>query len=177
MNVSLSGSYQVTPNFWSDPKTGIPYQLWVQTPEYRNDTLTDIKTTPIFVTANGDQPGVLTMLNSVTTLNRQSEQTVVNHLNAQPVYDIFANVQDRDLGSVNRDIQTILANEQKGLPAPDNDPGAGPDPADAGRLLQHRRRPFDLGDRGLPPDGHQLPELGRPRSSCSAPCRWPSAAS
>ena len=37
MNVSLAGSFQVTPSFWSDPKTGIPYQLWVQTPEYRND--------------------------------------------------------------------------------------------------------------------------------------------
>ena len=53
MNVSLSGSFQVTPNFWSDPKTGIPYQLWVQTPEYRNDTLDDIKTTPIYVSTSG----------------------------------------------------------------------------------------------------------------------------
>ena len=119
MNVSLSGSFQVTPNFWADPKTGIPYQLWVQTPEYRNDTLNDIKTTPIFVSANGDQPGVITMLNSIANLKRQAEQTVINHLNAQPVYDIFANVQDRDLGSVNADLQTIMADEQKSLPAPD----------------------------------------------------------
>ena len=120
MNVSLSGSYQVTPNFWSDPKTGIPYQLWVQTPEYRNDTLDAIKTTPIFVsqTATND-PGVITMLESVTELHRQSEQTVVNHLNAQPVYDIFANVQDRDLGSVNAELKAIMAAEQKTLPAPD----------------------------------------------------------
>ena len=120
LNVSLSGSYQVTPNFWSDPKTGIPYQLWVQTPEYRNDTLNDIKTTPIFASASatGD-PGVITMLKSVTDLHRQVEQTVVNHLNAQPVYDVFANVQDRDLGSVKNDIQKIMAEEQKDLPAPD----------------------------------------------------------
>ena len=120
MNVSLSGSYQVTPNFWSDPKTGIPYQLWVQTPEYRNDTLDAIRTTPIFVsqTATND-PGVITMLSSVTDLHRQSEQTVVNHLNAQPVYDIFANVQDRDLGSVKADLQKIMADEQKTLVAPD----------------------------------------------------------
>ena len=120
MNVSLSGSYQVTPNFWSDPKTGIPYALWVQTPEYRNDTLDAIKTTPIFVSATAtNDPGVITMLSSIADLHRQSEQTVVNHLNAQPVYDVFANVQDRDLGSVNRDLQTIIAEEQKTLPAPD----------------------------------------------------------
>ncbi len=121
MNVSLSGSFQVTPNFWSDPKTGIPYQLWVQTPEYRNDTLTDIKTTPIFVSANGtSDPGIITMLDSIAHLTRQSEQTVVNHLNAQPVYDVFANVQDRDLGSVKTAIDQIMAEEQKGLPAPDS---------------------------------------------------------
>ena len=121
MNVSLSGSYQVTPNFWSDPKTGIPYQLWVQTPEYRNDTLNAIKTTPIYVSATGaNQPGILTLLSSVTDLKRQAEQTVVNHLNAQPVFDVFANVQDRDLGSVKGDLQKIMAAEQKKLPAPDN---------------------------------------------------------
>ena len=46
LNVSLAGSFQVTPNFWADPKTGIPYQLWVQTPEYRNDSLTDVGNNP-----------------------------------------------------------------------------------------------------------------------------------
>jgi multidrug efflux pump subunit AcrB len=56
MNVSLSGSFQVTPNFWADPKTGIPYQVWVQTPEYRNDTLTAITNTPLLISA-GTSPG------------------------------------------------------------------------------------------------------------------------
>ncbi len=120
MNVSLSGSFQVTPNFWSDPKTGIPYQLWVQTPEYRNDSLNDIKTTPVFVSPSGSGgPPILTMLNSIADLHRQSEQTVINHLNAQPVYDIFANVQDADLGTVSKSIDTIVAQESKRLPAPD----------------------------------------------------------
>ncbi len=119
INVSLSGSYQIQPNFWSDPKTGIPYQLWVQTPEWRTDSLNDVKTTPVYITSSGDAPGVLTLLSSVTDLKRQSEQTVVNHLNAQPVFDIYANVQDRDLGSVKNDIQAIMADEQKKLPLPD----------------------------------------------------------
>ncbi len=119
INVSLSGSYQVTPNFWSDPKTGIPYQLWVQTPEYRNDTLDAVKTTPISVSANGSNPGVLNFLSSVTQLRRQSEQTVVNHLNAQPVFDVLGNVQNADLGSVSREINRIMVEEQKTLPAPD----------------------------------------------------------
>ncbi|MDP4021938.1 efflux RND transporter permease subunit [Methylobacterium sp. NEAU 140] len=120
MNISLSGSYQVTPNFWPDPKTGIPYQLWVQTPEYRNSSLTDLRNTPLFVRAStGSGPGVLTLLSSVADLRRVPTQTVINHVNVQPTFDIFASVQDRDLGSVARDIRAIVQDEQKNLEAPD----------------------------------------------------------
>ncbi len=122
MNISLSGSYQVTPNFWPDPKTGIPYQLWVQTPEYRNASLADLRNTPLFVRAGvtaGSGPGVLTLLSSVADLRRVPTQTVINHVNIQPTYDIFASVQDRDLGSVAREIDRIVQEEQKNLQAPD----------------------------------------------------------
>jgi multidrug efflux pump subunit AcrB len=122
LNVSLAGSFQVTPNFWADPKTGIPYQLWVQTPEYRNDSLTDVGNTPIFVstaTAPNQGAGVVTLFNNVARLRRQSEQTVVNHVNTQPKFDILASVQDRDLGGVSSEISTIMADEQKNLPVPD----------------------------------------------------------
>ena len=34
LNVSLSSSEQVSPNFWTDPSNGIPYYLVVQTPQY-----------------------------------------------------------------------------------------------------------------------------------------------
>ncbi|GJE39650.1 efflux RND transporter permease subunit [Methylobacterium persicinum] len=122
MNISLSGSYQVTPNFWPDPKTGIPYQLWVQTPEYRNASLTDLRNTPLFVRAaatSGTGPGVLTLLSSVADMRRVPTQTVINHVNIQPTFDIFASVQDRDLGSVAREIDQIVQEEQKTLHAPD----------------------------------------------------------
>ncbi|MBX9931477.1 MAG: efflux RND transporter permease subunit [Methylobacterium sp.] len=119
INVSLSGSFQVTPNFWADPKTGIPYQLWVQTPEYRNDSLTALQNTPLLVAANSDAPGVLTLLSSVSTMRRQGSQSVINHVNTQPTFNIYAAVQDSDLGSVAREIRQIVEEEQKGLPAPD----------------------------------------------------------
>ncbi len=119
LNVSLAGSFQVTPNFWSDPKTGIPYQLWVQTPEYRNASLADLGDTPLYVSSNGDNPGTLGLLSSVAELKRQSEQTVINHVNTQPTFDIFASVQDSDLGSVRRQINAIADDEQKTLHPPD----------------------------------------------------------
>src|SRR6201996_1786149 len=73
LNVSLAGSFQVTPNFWSDPKSGIPYQLWVQTPEYRNSSLTDVGNTPLFVStaSAGQGAGVVTLFNNVAKLHRQ----------------------------------------------------------------------------------------------------------
>ncbi|WP_345818886.1 efflux RND transporter permease subunit [Methylobacterium fujisawaense] len=122
MNISLSGSYQVTPNFWPDPKTGIPYQLWVQTPEYRNSSLTDLRNTPIFVRAaatSGSGPGVLTLLSSLADIRRTPTQTMISHVNIQPTFDIFASVQDRDLGTVARAIDAIVQDEQKNLEAPD----------------------------------------------------------
>ena len=115
LNISLSSSYQVTPNFWSDPKSGIPYQVAVQTPEYRNDTLQDVENTPLLAAAGGSP----TLLSNLATLRRGSEQTVATHSNAQPTFDVDAGAQDRDLGSIGRDLQKIVDEESKSL-APGN---------------------------------------------------------
>jgi multidrug efflux pump subunit AcrB len=120
MNVSLSGSFQVSPNFWSDPVTGIPYQVLVQTPEYRNNSITSLTNTPLLMSAGTSQgAGALQLLSNVATLKRGSEQTVSNHVNTQPTYDVYAAVQDRDLGGVESDINRIVSDQQKQLEPPD----------------------------------------------------------
>jgi len=43
INVSLSSSEQVTPNFWTDPASGIPYYIAVQTPESRLASLNSLE--------------------------------------------------------------------------------------------------------------------------------------
>lgn len=116
LNISLSSSYQVTPNFWSDPKSGIPYQVAVQTPEYRTDTPQDVENTPLPASALGGAP---TLLSNVANLRRGSEQTVATHSNAQPTYDVNAGAQDRDLGSIGHELQKIVDEESKSL-APGN---------------------------------------------------------
>jgi multidrug efflux pump subunit AcrB len=121
LNVSLSGSFQVSPNFWTDPQTGIPYQVWVQTPEYRNDSLAALNNTPLLVSAAGaGNPSQLQLLSNVATLERRSEATVSNHVNTQPTYDVYAAVQDRDLGGVEKEINAIVQDMQKQLQAPDH---------------------------------------------------------
>ena len=117
MNISLAGSYQTTPSFWSDPKTGIPYQLWVQTPEYRNDSLADPRNTPLLVSNAGDNPGTLGLFASVARCNG-TEQTVINHVDTQPTYDVFASVQDSDLGSVRRQIDASSPTSRSKLSRP-----------------------------------------------------------
>ncbi len=127
VNVSLSGSFQVSPNFWTDPKTGIPWQLTVQTPEYRADTLNAVENTPIYVPGgNAPSGGVnrnpaqpISLMTNVATFHRSVEQAVLSHVNTEPTYDVYAAVQDSDLGSVARRIRAVVADEQKQLHAPD----------------------------------------------------------
>ncbi|WP_457104674.1 efflux RND transporter permease subunit [Methylobacterium sp. P5_C11] len=120
LNVSLSGSFQVSPNFWADPKSGMPYQLWVQTPEWRNADINQLMNTPVSVHATTqNRPGIPILLSNIATMQRQPEQTVINHVNQQPTFDVLANVQNADLGSVRTDVERIVAEEQAQLPAPD----------------------------------------------------------
>ena len=118
INISLSSSEQVTPNFWTDPTSGIPYYLAVQTPQYLANSLNEIKNTPIgsiaapVVATTGAVPG---LLSNVATFKRDTTPTNLNQANIQPVYEIFANTQGRDLGSVSSDIGRIVADEQKQL--------------------------------------------------------------
>ena len=122
INVSLSSSEQVTPNFWTDPTSGIPYYLAVQTPERSVSSLSDLGNTPVSSgIASGDVPGVPVpgLLSNVATLKRDSVPTNANQTNIQPVYEVYASVQGRDLGSVSDQISKIVADLQKEL-APGN---------------------------------------------------------
>jgi multidrug efflux pump subunit AcrB len=119
INVSLSSSEQVSPNFWTDPSNGIPYYLAVQTPEHLVSSLNELENTPIGAFAAPSTGAVPGLLSNVATFRRDSTPTNLNQANIQPVYEIFANTQGRDLGAVSSDINRIVAEEQKQL-APGN---------------------------------------------------------
>ncbi|HET6320611.1 MAG TPA: efflux RND transporter permease subunit [Hyphomicrobium sp.] len=118
VNISLSSSAQVSPNFWNDPVTGRPYYIVVQTPEPQIKSLNDLNNTPIStrVATTGD-PGnpIPGLLSNVATLRRDSQPTNSNQTNIQPVYEVYASVQDRDLGGVERDMGKIITDLQKQL--------------------------------------------------------------
>ena len=115
VNTSLSSSEQVTPNFWTDPAAGIPYYIAVQTPERLVSSLNEIGNTPVSTALAANGPPIPGLLSNVATIKRESVPTNLNQTNIQPVYDIYASTQGRDLGSVASDIGKIVAPLQKEL--------------------------------------------------------------
>jgi multidrug efflux pump subunit AcrB len=111
--VSLSGSFQTTPNFWLDPKNRVSYSIATQTPQYRLDTMQGLENIPITTGTGTARPAILA---SLATINRGVGMAVVSHYDIRPVIDIYGSVQGRDLGAVSRDINRIVQANQNGLP-------------------------------------------------------------
>ena len=100
--VSLSGSFQTTPNFWLNPKNEVTYQVAVQSPQYRMTNLQDLMDIPVTSQQGPQLMGNLVQLSPVT------RAATVNHYNVQPVIDVYASTQDRDLGAVAADTDKVL---------------------------------------------------------------------
>jgi CzcA family heavy metal efflux pump len=117
--VSLSSSTQVSPNWWVDPAYGIPFLVAVQTPPHTVDSVNALMNTPVSPRVVGTDSTESQLLANLATVSRGSSASVVNHYNIQPVFDVFANVERRDLGAVAAEVDKIVADAQKKL-APGN---------------------------------------------------------
>jgi multidrug efflux pump subunit AcrB len=128
--VSLSGSFQTTPNFYLDPKSGVTYNVAIQAPQYRLDSLAALQSLPITGSAQAQQaaaaaasnstttgmaatgvpgvPATVDVLGNVSTIVPGTELGTVSHYNVQPVLDIYTNVDGTDLGTVTRSMQEII---------------------------------------------------------------------
>jgi len=109
--LNFSDSTTLTPNFWLDKKSGVPYFIAVQNPKYRINTVEGLLHIPISSPLTNQSQ----LLCDLCKLERRSTVGVSNHLDIQPVYDIYANVQGRDLGGVANDIQKIVDAHSKSL--------------------------------------------------------------
>ena len=109
--ISLSSSGQTSPNFWLDPKGGVQYLVAVQTPQYRVNSLDALNTTPLTAkTADKQQ-----LLGNVAAISRTATPTNITHYNVMPTYDVQANVDGTDLGSVSSAVDRIVHNIQPKL--------------------------------------------------------------
>ncbi len=111
--VSLSSSFQTAPNFWLDPKNGVSYSVAVQAPQYRVDSLQALQNTPITNTQNSITPQILGNLVTTSTVARPAS---ISHYDAQSMINVYASVNDRDLGSVATEVARLSKDIEKELP-------------------------------------------------------------
>ena len=106
--VSLASSSQTAPNFWLNPVNGVQYGVNVQTPMSGITSLDQIMATPVIAASAAGNGSSMQMLNGVAKVSRRTGIGVISHRDVQPVFDIYANVQDRDLGAVANDVDKVI---------------------------------------------------------------------
>jgi multidrug efflux pump subunit AcrB len=111
--ISLGGSFQTSPTFWVDPRSGVSYSIATQTPQYRADTLQDLVNIPITNATGAAAPSLMASLVSV---KRGTGMAVESHYDIAPVIDIYGSVSGRDLGGVARDINQLIDALRSQLP-------------------------------------------------------------
>ena len=148
MLISLSGIGSLAPNYWVNWSNGVNYNVGVQTPQYKIDSLDALLRTPISVADNGittpvrrrvrprdnasvsaspngssqaygnpgAMPGSTQLLSNLVTFQRDYAPVIVNHYNVWPVFDVYANVDRRDLGGVGADVEKIMKQQSAHLP-------------------------------------------------------------
>jgi CzcA family heavy metal efflux pump len=110
--VSLSSSGQTAPNFWLNPANGVQYAVSVMTPQYKMGSLDELRSIPIAVDGQASPQ----LFGNLSTVSRHITPAVASHYNVQPVFDVFASADRKDLGSVARAIDKIIEQERPHLP-------------------------------------------------------------
>jgi multidrug efflux pump subunit AcrB len=129
MLTSLAGSSLVSPTYYLNPQNGVNYQVAVNTPLEKLQSVRDILAFPANPPTNNILPPVavvtpttvptaqVTRLGDIATVRPGSTMNSINHYTIQRVIDVNANVEGRDLGSVAAEIKAAIAEVQKELPS------------------------------------------------------------
>jgi len=126
--VATSGSYQTTPTYWLNPQNGVSYNISVQSPQYNLDSLQDLNNIPLTAGSGAVGGGLSTpspyqrggtpvqILGNVSSITRGQDLGTVSHFNIAPVIDIYGNVVNTDLASVDKKMEVIVDKYRKQLP-------------------------------------------------------------
>ena len=108
--VSLSSSGQVAPSYWIDSR-GVQYLVSVITPQYRIDSVDALRATPI-----STPDGKAQTLGNLATIHRTKGPANITHYNVARTFDVQANVDGTDLGSVSDGIDAVVQRMHAQLP-------------------------------------------------------------
>src|SRR5450631_1888193 len=110
--VNLAGSAQVAPTYYLNPDNGVSYSIVMQTPQYQIDSLSALETLPITAGSTATPP----ILGGIANITRSTSSAVVSQYDIQPMVQIYATPQGRDLGAVAADVKTAIADTAKQVP-------------------------------------------------------------
>jgi multidrug efflux pump subunit AcrB len=108
---ALAGSSQSSPVFWLNPENGVSYSVVAQAPEYTVDGLDKLANLPI-----GGANGTVQTLGALGKFSRGVGASVVSQYNIAPSINVYAAIQDRDLGAVAGDVGKVLRKLEKTKP-------------------------------------------------------------
>jgi multidrug efflux pump subunit AcrB len=114
--ISLSSSNQTAPNFWLNPKNGVNYSIFVQTPQYRANSINELENTPVMATNAAVAPGDGELLGNLATFGRGSAPTNVTHYDISPTFDVLLGVAGTDLASVASGVRACVEEARSKLP-------------------------------------------------------------
>ncbi len=112
VNIALASSGQTAPNYWLDPRNGINYSVNVMTPQYDVSNMEDLVNTPVPAVGQGTPQ----LFGNLATVKREQSMGVLNDYDIQPVIDVYASNDQRDLGGVAADIDKLVASTREHLP-------------------------------------------------------------
>jgi multidrug efflux pump subunit AcrB len=112
LGTSLSGTGQVSPTYWLNPKNGVSYAVVIQTPQYRLDSLAALQNLPV----NAATSAAPQILGGVASFERATTNAVVSQYDIQPMVQVLTTTEGRDLGAVAADIQKIVDESKAELP-------------------------------------------------------------
>lgn len=111
MVINMAGSSQVSPTYWLNPANGVTYSIVLQTPQYHLDSLSALANLPI-----SGSDGPVQTLGGLATFQRNVGNAVVSQYDIQPMVQVHASTQGRDLGAVAKDIRQILEDTKDQVP-------------------------------------------------------------
>jgi len=111
--VSLTNSFQTAPNFWVSPQ-GVNYVIATQTPQYRMDTMADLRGMPVIAAGSGGTHEQL--IDNLARISRDVGPAVASQYDILPVVDTYISPQDRDLGGLSADVVKVVHQYESKLP-------------------------------------------------------------
>lgn len=100
---ATSSSRFTVPNYWADPNTGVAYQLQVQVPQARMNSLEQAQNLPVTF-----RNGEAILLRNIAKVTKNTEMGEYDRYNMQRTISVTANIFGSDVGTVAKEVARAL---------------------------------------------------------------------